>query len=278
MSSLLPSKGPILAVGGAEDKFDRRIILSRFVREAGGPGARIAILPTASTIPDRRATFYQEVFAALGAGESFGVPITDRQEAQSPAHAEALLSATGIFMTGGDQSRLVSVLSTTPALEAIRRRLRGGTVLAGTSAAASAFSGTMITGGGTGLRVRPDTVELGRGFGVLPDLIIDQHFSQRERLGRLLSAVGREPQRLGVGIDEDTAIVVSRGEVEVLGSGQVYFLDASHLAANGFEHGAGPRLFTLSEITMHVLVEGDRFDLRTRRLLPRRPPAEPLPS
>jgi cyanophycinase len=259
--------GSILAVGGAEDKFDKRVILSRFVAEAGGPAARIAILPTASTIPDRRSAFYQQVFAGLGAEGSFGVPITDRQQAEDPSHAETLRSATGIFMTGGDQSRLVSVLSTTPAFDAVRERLRRGCVLAGTSAAASAFSATMITGGGTGLRVRPDTVELGRGFGVLPDLIIDQHFSQRDRLGRLLSAVGQEPARLGVGIDEDTAIVVSAREIEVLGSGQVFFLDASHVAANGIEHRAGRRLFTLSEISMHVLVAGDRFDRRARRLV-----------
>ncbi len=277
MTSVLQARGSILAVGGAEDKFDKRAILSRFVSEAGGPAARIAILPTASTIPDRRAAFYEQIFADLGAGQSYGVPITEREEAQQRVHAKAILSATGIFMTGGDQSRLVSVLSTTHAWAAIRRGVRRGVVLAGTSAAASAFSGTMITGGGTGLRVRPDTVELGKGFGLLPDLIIDQHFSQRERMGRLLAAVGREPARLGVGIDEDTAIEVNANEVEILGSGQVFFLDASHLAANGFERAAGPRLFTLSEITMHVLVEGDRFDLRTRRLLSRKPAAAPLP-
>jgi cyanophycinase len=131
----------------------------------------------------------------------------------------------------------------------------------------------MITGGGTGLRVQPDTVELGKGFGLLPDLIIDQHFSQRDRMGRLLAAVGQEPERLGVGIDEDTAIAVTRNQVEVLGSGQVFFLDASRLVANGIEERRGRRLFTLSEITMHVLVEGDRFDLRSRKLLPRKPAA-----
>ena len=273
----MQARGAILAVGGAEDKFDKRVILSRFVCEAGGADARIAILPTASTIPARRTAFYEQVFAELGAGESYGVPITERQEAEQRSNAKAILSATGIFMTGGDQTRLVSVLSTTPAWKAIQRRLRGGTVLAGTSAAASAFSDTMITGGGTGLRVRPDTVALGKGFGVLPDLIIDQHFSQRERMGRLLSAVGQEPHRLGVGIDEDTAIAVTRNEVEILGSGQVFILDASHLAANGVEERRGRRLYTLSEITMHVLVEGDRFDLRSRRLLSRKPPGAPLP-
>ena len=259
--------GSILAVGGAEDKFDKRAILHRFVEEAGGAAARIAILPTASTIPEKRAEFYREVFAELGAAGAFSVPIARREEAAELSHARAILGATGVFLTGGDQSRLVAVLGDTPALAAIRRRHAQGAVIAGTSAAASAFSETMIVGGGTGLRVAPDTVELAEGFGVLPRLIIDQHFSQRERLGRLLSAVGREPDRLGVGIDEDTAIVARGDRFEVLGSGQVFVLDASHLTANGAVR-PGDAPFTLSEITMHVLVEGDRFDVSVRRLLP----------
>jgi len=258
--------GSILAVGGAEDKFDKRTILHRFVEEAGGARARIAILPTASTIPLKRAEFYQEVFAGLGAGQAFHVPIAGREDAAEFANARAILGATGVFLTGGDQARLVSVLEDTPALAAIRRRHARGAVIGGTSAAASAFSETMIVGGGTGLRVQPDTVELAEGFGVLPDLIIDQHFSQRERLGRLLSAVGHEPSRLGVGIDEDTAISVRDGRFEVLGSGQVFVLDASHLAVNGLSR-SGREPFTLSQITMHVLVEGDRFDVGARALV-----------
>lgn len=265
----MPQEGPILAVGGAEDKFEKKVILQRFLEEAGGAQARIAIVPTASTIPEKRSAFYQEVFDGLGALESFPVPIASRAEALENANAELISRSTGVFLTGGDQSRLVSILGDTPALDAIRQRLALGHVVAGTSAAASAFSFTMITGGGTGLAVRPDTVELGIGFGVLPDLIIDQHFSQRERLGRLLSAIGMEPRRLGVGIDEDTAILASGGEIEILGSGQVFILDASQLARNGVRLAApGPvQPFTLSEITLHVLAQGDRFDVRRRRLI-----------
>lgn len=259
--------GTILAVGGAEDKFEKRTILQRFVEEAGGAGARIAILPTASTIPEKRAEFYREVFSSLGASDAFAVPIVRREEAADVSHARAILGASGVFMTGGDQSRLVGVLGDTPAFAAIRKRLARGAVVGGTSAAASAFSETMIVGGGTGLSVRPDTVELGEGFGVLPELIIDQHFSQRERLGRLLSAVGREPGRLGVGIDEDTAIVVRGGRFEVLGSGQVFVLDASRLSPGGRPR-AGGSPFTLTDVVMHMLVEGDRFDIAARRLVP----------
>ena len=263
----MKAPGAILAVGGAEDKFDRRTILQRFVEEAGGASARIAIVPTASTIPEKRAEFYRDVFSSLGASAAYPVPIVRREEAAAVAHSRAILGATGVFLTGGDQSRLVGVLGDTPALAAIRRRHARGAVIGGTSAAASAFSETMIVGGGTGLSVGPDTVELAEGLGVLPDLIIDQHFSQRERLGRLLSAVGREPAKLGVGIDEDTAIVVRRGKFEVLGSGQVFVLDASRLAA-GRASRSGPSPFTLTDVVMHMLVEGDRFDVAARRLIP----------
>lgn len=274
----MPQAGSILAVGGAEDKFDKRVILQRFLEEAGGAEARIAIVPTASTIPEKRSAFYQEVFSGLGARESFPVPIASRAEALEAANAELISRSTGVFLTGGDQSRLVSILGDTPALDAIRGRLADGHVVGGTSAAASAFSFTMITGGGTGLCVRPDTVELGIGFGVLPELIIDQHFSQRERLGRLLSAIGMEPKRLGVGIDEDTAILSTGDEIEILGSGQVFILDASQLSKNGVRNAKPglPHPFTLSEITLHVLAQGDRFDTRRRRLLPERRSAKKL--
>src|SRR5437660_1083411 len=157
--------GSILAVGGAEDKVKKRAILQRFVREAGGKTARIAILPTASSIPDERAAFYREVFAGLGVVDSFHVPIVSRRDAQSALHAGRILESTAIFLTGGDQQRLVNVLHQTRSFEAIRTRLVGGGIVAGTSAGASAFSQTMIVGGHTGLRLRKDAVKLGTGLG-----------------------------------------------------------------------------------------------------------------
>jgi cyanophycinase len=259
--------GSILAVGGAEDKVKRRGILQRFVKEAGGKKARIAIVPTASTIPDERAAFYREVFAGLGAGESIHVPIVTRKDAQSAVHADALATATGVFLTGGDQTRLVSVLAKTRGFEAMRRGLVAGGVVAGTSAGASAFSETMIVGGANGLRVRRDAVRLAPGLGVITRIIIDQHFSERGRIGRLLSAVAQEPHRLGVGIDEDTAIVYyGNGEMEIIGSGQVFILDASRAAAKGLD-GAKGRPFTLSGVVVHILVEGDRFNVASKEML-----------
>jgi cyanophycinase len=255
------SAGPVLAVGGAEDKFGKRTILRRFVREAGGAAARIAIVPTASSIPEKRISFYEGVFADIGAAEAFGVTIATREEADSAEAAEKIRSSTGVFLTGGDQSRLVAVLAGTAALAAIVGRHRAGAAIAGTSAAASAFSTVMIAGGGTGLTVRPDAVDLARGFGILDALVIDQHFSQRERLGRLLSAVAQEPARLGVGLDEDTAVLCHEGELEVLGSGHVFVLDP------GAQGAVARAPFALSGILIHVLRECDRFDLRSREVV-----------
>lgn len=261
------SSGAILAVGGAEDKVGRAGILERFVRAAGGPAARIAILPTASAIPAERATFYEGVFQKLGAGAAFHVPIVTRRHAGLEEHVRAIGESTAVFLTGGDQSRLVSVLAGTPAFSAIRHRLVDGAILAGTSAGASAFSATMIVGGRTGLQLRRDAVRLAPGLGVITRLIIDQHFSQRDRLGRLLSAVAQQPQRLGVGIDEDTAIIYyGTGELEVIGSGQVFVVDARRAAMRDVEpDGSGP--FTLAGVTLHVLHAGDRFQVGSRRLL-----------
>jgi len=260
------ARSAILAVGGAEDKVDRREVLERFVHEAGGVRARIAILPTASTVPDEKAAFYQQVFAEIGAQSAVHVPIVTREDADAVPHAAAIAGATGVFLTGGDQSRLVEVLSGTACFRALRERLSEGGVLAGTSAGASAFSSTMIVGGETGLQVRRDGVRLAPGLGIITRLIIDQHFSQRERLGRLLAATALERDRFGVGIDEDTAIVYyGDGKLEVIGSGQVFVIDASKAQSRGLEQ-ATEGTVSLTGVVLHVLAPGDRFDVAARRL------------
>jgi cyanophycinase len=258
--------GSIVAVGGGEEKFDKPDILERFVAEAGGADARIAILPTASAIPAERANFYSQVFTQIGAGAANPLPILSREDAQRPEHLAAIDDATGVFMTGGDQSRLVAILAGTPALEAIHANLVAGGALAGTSAGASAFSATMIVGGEGGLQLRRDAVDLAPGLGVITRLIIDQHFSQRKRLGRLLTAVAIEPTKLGVGIDEDTAIVYyGSGQIEVIGSGQVFVIDGSKAVAHGLSETDPAATFSLQGALLHVLTAGDRFDVEKRR-------------
>ena len=264
----MASRSAILAVGGAEDKFDRREVLERFVREAGGGNARIAIVPTASTVPEERATFYQKVFGEIGAESAVHVPIVTREDADAGEHARLIAGSTGVFLTGGDQSRLVQVLAGTASFRALRDRLSEGAVLAGTSAGASAFSSTMIVGGATGLSVRRDGVKLAQGLGDITRLIIDQHFSQRERLGRLLTAVALQPDRLGVGIDEDTAIVYyGTGDIEVIGSGQVFIVDGSHSLTRGLEPDPeSPEPFSISGVALHVLHAGDCFRVAEREM------------
>lgn len=259
--------GAILAVGGAEDKTGGGEILERFVAEAGGKDARIAIVPTASGVPDERGTFYKDVFTQIGVSEAYPVPIASREDAENPEHTDAIARATGIYLTGGDQSRLVSVLKGTTAFEALRGRLYAHCVIAGTSAGASAFSATMIVGGQTGLQLRKDAVRLAPGLGVIQRLIIDQHFSQRDRFGRLLTAVAMAPERVGVGIDEDTAILYSgTGVIEVLGTGQVFILDATSATTRGLENGhEGP--FSVSGVVVHVMTAGERFNVLARRRL-----------
>jgi cyanophycinase len=263
------ASGAIIAVGGAEEKFDRRQVLERFVMEAGGRRARVAILPTASAIPEERASFYAQVFADIGVGEAFHVPIASREDAQHPDNVAALADASGVFLTGGDQARLVDVLTGTPAFDALWKRLVAGGVLAGTSAGASAFSATMIAGGQGGLQLRRDAVRLAPGLGIIQRLIIDQHFSQRDRLGRLLAAIALEPERLGVGIDEDTAIVYwGSGELEVIGSGHVFVVDAQRATTRGLSDRPGDQPFTLAGVRLHVLTQGDRFSVTRREPLP----------
>ena len=255
----------ILAVGGAADKVNKRDILERFVLEAGGRKARIAILPTASVIPAQRAAFYRRVFAEMGAAESFRVPIVTRADADSADHARDIFGATGVFLTAGDPSRLVRVLSGTRSFDAIHRRLREKGVLAGTSAVASAFSTTMIVGGSAGMPVRRDGARLGTGLGLIDRLIIDRPLSPRERLGRLLAAVALEPARLGVGIDEGAAIVYyGNGGLEVIGRGQVFVVDGS--PARSRMCGADPGPLSLAGVVLHVLNPGDRFDVPGRRV------------
>jgi len=161
------------------------------------------------------------------------------------------------------------VLAGTRSFEAIRTGLVAGGVVAGTSAGASAFSSTMIVGGPTGLHLRRDAVKLAPGLGIITRLIIDQHFSQRDRLGRLLTAVAQEPERLGVGIDEDTAIVYyGNGEIEVIGTGQVFVVDGAQATASGMDQAPRSRPFTLSGVVLHVLTEGDRFNVVAREMIP----------
>jgi cyanophycinase len=268
------SQGPVLPIGGAEDLTGDGPILTRFVTLAGGNRARIAVVPTASDDPERTGAGYAGLFRELGAAEADWLRIGQRPDANAEPALGLLRGATGIFVTGGDQARLVALLIGTLATECIRTRNAAGVVVAGTSAGASILpahlmSGeTRLPGGADDAAARRGAVDLVAGFGLLPDTIVDQHFSQRGRLGRLLSAFAANPGLVGIGLDEDTAVLIGRdGTLEVLGSGMVTVVDGRNATSDYFDRAVG-EVLTVVDSSLFVLGPGRRFDLASRRPLP----------
>jgi cyanophycinase len=265
--SVTTAAGSLLAIGGAEDKLRQREILARFAALAGGTDARVVIISTASSLGDVAADRYRAVFASLGMTDTEGMRPLNREEAQDPRLAARIAQATGIFLTGGNQLRLASVVAGTRLGAALVEQHRRGAVVAGTSAGASALSNHMIAFGRSGPSPRQRMAQLGAGLGLLPDMLIDQHFTERNRIGRLEALVAHSPSLLALGIDEDTAALIGPDRVlEVIGKGSVTILDGSNLVTDAHEV-ARHRPLMVSGVLLHVLTSGYRFDLRSRRLL-----------
>jgi cyanophycinase len=261
--------GVLVAIGGAEDKLGHRTVLNHFVQLAGGRRARIAVIATASSLGEEILGLYRHVFTDLGAAEVIPLRPATRGEADAPGPAGAVERATGVFMTGGNQLRLSMVVSGTRLGTALLDAHRRGVVIGGTSAGASALSAHMVAFGGPGEVPKQRLAQLSAGLGLLPGAVIDQHFSQRNRLGRLLLLVAESPSQLGIGIDEDTAAVITPdGVLEVLGKGTVTVVDGSRAQSDAFEVRAR-RPVLVSGVVLHALPPGYRFDLGARVLLPR---------
>jgi cyanophycinase len=258
--------GRLLVIGGAEShNEDDETILERFVELAGGARARLVVIATASSQPERLEAEYVAVFQRLGAGDVRPLRLNCREQANSGTATDLLERATGVFFTGGDQLRIASIVGGTRADSVLHARLTGedGLVLAGTSAGAAMMSSTMILGG-QDAAVSTSSVRLGPGLEFLPGVLIDMHFAERGRLNRLLSAIALYPHELGLGIDENTAILVEDGRFEVIGTGSVTVIDAGPAALIQVE-GSGP--IALSDVRLHVLPSGYAFELTERRPL-----------
>ncbi len=268
-----------MVIGGAEDKLGKRRVLAEFVERAGGERARIAVVPTASSLGPEIVDVYAAVFAKLGAAEVWGARPEDRAQAADPDVVGLLDDATGIFMTGGNQLKLSTVVAGTPFGEAIRRAHARGAAVAGTSAGASIQSSHMVAFGPGGSTAKQRMTQVAAGLGLLEQCVVDQHFAQRNRYGRLLMIVAQSPQLLGIGVDEDTGLVVTPstdGHVvgEVVGRGAVTVLDGSAMVTDAHavkEH----RPVLASGVVLHALTAGSRFDLTTRTLLPVAPEVDP---
>lgn len=257
-------RGFVIPIGGAEERQNNPIILQRFVNICGDNAARIAIIPTASQL-DETGPNYEKVFRELGAGEAFSLPVNTREEAQQEAFLEKLNSANGIFITGGNQLRLSTILGGTPIAQAIRRLNADGVHVAGTSAGAAIMPEHMIAGGSKGALPTQQGVTFAPGLGLLNKVIIDQHFSQRNRLGRLLSAVSYNPFASGLGICEDTAAFIGPDdELEVVGNGSVTVIDPSGLKYSSMAEASKGDSLTLLGIQMHILSQGATYNISTR--------------
>ncbi len=259
--------GTLFVIGGAEDRLRHRRVLREFVRLAGGEGVRVAVVATASSLGVEVLDAYDETFRRLGAADVVRMRPETREEADAPATAALLDDIDAVFLTGGNQLKLASAVVGTRFGAALHAAYRRGAVVGGTSAGASAVSEHMVAFGDEGPTPRQGTTQLAAGLGLLPGVIVDQHFAQRNRQGRLLSLVARSPSLLGIGVDEDTAAVVRGGRVlEVVGSGCVFVADASSAVTDAHLAEQGAPLF-LSGVVVHTLPEGASFDLLERRLI-----------
>lgn len=253
-------RGFIVPIGGAEKKKADRVILERFVRLAGGADARIAVIPTASELEDT-GDRYRRLFERIGAEAVVVLPIADRQDAYDDGHLQTLEEVTAIFLTGGNQLRISTVLGGTPVAQAIRRLNAAGVHVGGTSAGAAIVPEHMIAGGPSGHTPRADGVILAPGLGLTNQVIVDQHFRQRDRLGRLLTAVSFNPFAVGVGLDEDTAVFLGPDDTfEVVGSGGVTVVDPTHLTHSSMDSAHLSDAVSLIGVTLHVLTNGARYD------------------
>jgi cyanophycinase len=256
--------GQVVIIGGAEDWEGEARILREFVRLAGGAQARISIIAVASENASEIAASYTEVFLRLGAAEAHDLKIAGRKDADGAAAMAAAERATGIFFTGGNQVRITRTLGGTGLDTILHKRHAEGLVLAGTSAGAAMMSSVMITGGPPVSTLRAGGVELGPGMEFVPGVLIDQHFEERGRLRRLLSAVAQHPHDIGLGIDENTAAIVSGHRLEVVGAGTVTIIDAGELTYTNFNELERDGLLAICGVKIHILPAGYRFDLQNR--------------
>src|SRR6202790_727744 len=267
MPSKIPhgeSRGWIVPIGGAENKENDRHILERFVRVSGGADADIVVIPTASRMHETGAR-YEQLFSDLGAAKVTVMDFDTRRDCQEPGRLRRVEGASGIFFTGGNQLRLTTLLGGTPVAKLIRVRNARGVTVGGTSAGASILSEHMIAFGDEGSAVISGSVRLAPGLGLTNRFIIDQHFRQRDRLGRLITALAYNPFAVGIGLDEDTAAFIGPDEtIEVEGSGGVTVVDAPDVPSSAFGGaGGGPPVCMLG-LRLHILVAGATFNLHTR--------------
>tara|TARA_B100002003_G_scaffold207121_1_gene201253 strand:- start:135 stop:980 length:846 start_codon:yes stop_codon:yes gene_type:complete len=256
-------RGFIIPIGGAVSKRKNPIILEKFVKLCGGDKAVITVIPTATKL-EENGEIFTNLFTEMGASDVFSIDIKKRSDCSNENYLSKLMKSTGVFISGGNQLRLSTILGGTPVAKAIRRLNADGVHIAGTSAGAAIMPEHMISGGRSGGTPTPKSVSLSPGLGLTNSVVIDQHFRQRDRLGRLLAAIAYSPFLTGVGIDENTAIFIDPDNTfSVEGSGAVTIVDPSKMNATSASTAGRNDAINITDIKLHILASGSKYDLNT---------------
>lgn len=269
-----PAKGRLVIIGGHEDRDPEgeRVILKEVASAASKSNNCLVLITVATEMPTQVAAEYEAAFRSLDI-EMEALDIRSREDACDEENVRKIEKAAVIFFTGGDQLRITSQIGDSPSFRCIRERYRAGATVVGTSAGAAAMSGTMIINGASDASFRIGALDMAPGLDFLPNSVVDSHFAERGRIGRLMGAVAQNPRNLGLGIDEDTAIVVEREKrFRVIGSGAVYVVDGATIAYSNMAEQRADDIVTIHDARVHILGKGSAFDLIERR------PIEPEPS
>jgi cyanophycinase len=255
----------LIIIGGKEERSSEEVILAEVARRVGA-GKLVVSTVAMREGTDQLFKEYEKTFRSLGVKHVFNLEISERGEGTLESKVKILDDATGVFFTGGDQLKITSHIGDTPVFQRIREIYDEGGVICGTSAGAAAMSETMLVGGGDEeSHAIGGSVRMAPGLGLIGGVVIDQHFMERGRVGRLMGVVAQNPKNLGIGIDERTSIVVERGEsFYVLGSGAVYVIDGTGVSYSNIAEEALRKTLSVYDLKVHVLSQGDRFDLAER--------------
>jgi len=264
----MPAPGPLIAIGGAEDKTSEAIVLSRVMALAPEDNKAVGVITTASSVPAEVFSAYRDAFRRLGASEVHDIPIRKRAEADDQAHVDIIRRCGVIFITGGDQMRLTNILGASRSLGAIRERHSAGAVVAGTSAGAACMSTTMVYGGAANDSLRKGEVKMSAGLSFAEGVIIDTHFLERGRFSRLMEVGATNPEYVGVGLGEDAAIEFLDGQtLEAFGPGHVVIVDSAQITgSNVYDLDEGEAV-TVHNVVMHALIDGYGYDITNRKVL-----------
>ncbi len=265
LNPINPNRGFIVPIGGAVNKKNDAVILNRFFELSGGTNSNILVIPTASKLVNTGPE-YMRLFQSMG-GRSQFIPVDEREDCSKDQIQAALREASGIYITGGNQLRLSTILGGTPVAKLIRQLNANGVHVAGTSAGAAIMSEHMIAGGRSGPTPREDGVKMAPGLGLTNKIIIDQHFRQRDRIGRLMTALSYNPFISGIGIDENTAAFINpEGRLEVVGSGAITVIDPAELSHSSMSTAGRKDPVSLAGMKLHVLAAGAKYDINTREV------------